>query len=544
MGSSSAKSTYGIDINTTKLHVKLSQILAGGYSSNLILQNFSFSLIIRIMTNKRILKLLALFCLLVTTKLGAKDIEFNLNNFLDDGTYYGAYVGKQKLGYGFTQVSIIEKNSIEHLSYTGSIFLEFSSDDDFTTQELKFEYLFSLENKNHLVAYTENFDERIYRNVQDLNNNNYKERQLSGLSARYLGNDAYEIVINGDPDQNKQVVKLPALYASDYLAAEYLAQRGSERGELVEVLVGDINFEDKKAISFQHKVVNIGRYGSSNQEFIYYEIQSIDSDDPLQKVRGQYDVSGAVISASGSGLDLKREPESVAKDRALDRNLYSLGTINVTSPLIYNGDISEIVLEVHSIGISESFVENDRQTLLESNTDYSLIKLTKGQNKIPTTSDISVEEFLKYDPKYNWQSPLITSLNQSLDMSDLDDEQKVKYLIDFTYNYIEYDFTLSASIDEIVSNKTGDCTEYAQLFITLARLNGIPSKEVSGLVYNYDEDAPGFSQHAWVEVWLNGGWTEVDPGWNEFNVDATHIQLDENRYSFSFNDEIQVVSYK
>jgi len=496
------------------------------------------------MTNKRILKLLALFCLLVTTKLGAKDIEFNLNNFLDDGTYYGAYVGKQKLGYGFTQVSIIEKNSIEHLSYTGSIFLEFSSDDDFTTQELKFEYLFSLENKNHLVAYTENFDERIYRNVQDLNNNNYKERQLSGLSARYLGNDAYEIVINGDPDQNKQVVKLPALYASDYLAAEYLAQRGSERGELVEVLVGDINFEDKKAISFQHKVVNIGRYGSSNQGFIYYEIQSIDSDDPLQKVRGQYDVSGAVISASGSGLDLKREPESVAKDRALDRNLYSLGTINVTSPLIYNGDISEIVLEVHSIGISESFVENDRQTLLESNTDYSLIKLTKGQNKIPTTSDISVEEFLKYDPKYNWQSPLITSLNQSLDMSDLDDEQKVKYLIDFTYNYIEYDFTLSASIDEIVSNKTGDCTEYAQLFITLARLNGIPSKEVSGLVYNYDEDAPGFSQHAWVEVWLNGGWTEVDPGWNEFNVDATHIQLDENRYSFSFNDEIQVVSYK
>ena len=543
MGSSSAKSTYGIDINTTKLHVKLSQILAGGYSSNLILQNFSFSLIIRIMTNKRILKLLALFCLLVTTKLGAKDIEFNLNNFLDDGTYYGAYVGKQKLGYGFTQVSIIEKNSIEHLSYTGSIFLEFSSDDDFTTQELKFEYLFSLENKNHLVAYTENFDERIYRNVQDLNNNNYKERQLSGLSARYLGNDAYEIVINGDPDQNKQVVKLPALYASDYLAAEYLAQRGSERGELVEVLVGDINFEDKKAISFQHKVVNIGRYGSSNQEFIYYEIQSIDSDDPLQKVRGQYDVSGAVISASGSGLDLKREPESVAKDRALDRNLYSLGTINVTSPLIYNGDISEIVLEVHSIGISESFVENDRQTLLESNTDYSLIKLTKGQNKIPTTSDISVEEFLKYDPKYNWQSPLITSLNQSLDMSDLDDEQKVKYLIDFTYNYIEYDFTLSASIDEIVSNKTGDCTEYAQLFITLARHNGIPSKEVSGLVYNYDEDAPGFSQHAWVEVWLNGGWTEVDPGWNEFNVDAGHIQLNGNYY-FGFDDKIQVVSYQ
>ena len=507
------------------------------------MQNFNLSLQTMIMNKNLTLKLLALFCLLVSTKLGAKDVEFNLNNFLDDGTYYGAYVGKQKIGYGFMQASIVEKNSIEHFSYTGSFFFEFSSDNDFSTTEVKLEYLFSLENKNHLVAYTESSDDRTYRSLQDLNNKNYKERQSSGLSARYLGNDAYEIIIDGDPDQNKQVVELPVLYTSDFLAAEYLAQRGSEKGELVEVLVGDINFWEAKAISIQYKVLNIGRYGPSDNEFSYYEIQAIDDETPHQKVTGQFDVSGAMISASFSGIDLKREPESVAKDKALDRNLYSLGTINVTSPLIYDGDFSEIFLELHSMGMRESFVENDRQSLLESNEDYSLIKLTKGQNKTSTNSDISVEEFLKYDAKYNWQSPLITSLNQSLDVSNLDDAQKVKYLLDFTYNYIEYDFTLSASIDEIVSNKTGDCTEYAQLFITLARLNGIPSKEVSGLVYNYDEDAPGFSQHAWVEVWLNGGWTEVDPGWNEFNVDASHIQLTDDYY-FEFDDKIQIVSYQ
>ena len=97
------------------------------------MQNFNLSPQTMIMNKNLTLKLLALFCLLVTTKLGAKDVEFNLNNFLDDGTYYGAYVGKQKIGYGFMQASIVEKNSIEHFSYTGSFFFEFSSDNDFST---------------------------------------------------------------------------------------------------------------------------------------------------------------------------------------------------------------------------------------------------------------------------------------------------------------------------------------------------------------------------------------------------------------------------
>ena len=93
----------------------------------------------------------------------------------------------------------------------------------------------------------------------------------------------------------------------------------------------------------------------------------------------------------------------------------------------------------------------------------------------------------------------------------------------------------------------GDCTEYAQLFISLARLNGIPAREVSGLAYNYIDDNPMFYGHAWAEVWINGRWKEVDPGWNEFHIDATHVKLTEDYFSdveFFVAEQIELIGYR
>jgi transglutaminase-like putative cysteine protease len=92
----------------------------------------------------------------------------------------------------------------------------------------------------------------------------------------------------------------------------------------------------------------------------------------------------------------------------------------------------------------------------------------------------------------------------------------------------------------------GDCTEYAQLFVALARLNGIPAREVGGLVYNYSDKLPQFSGHAWAEVWMGDGWREVDPGWNEFNIDATHLRLSDSYFTDlgSLNERIELVSYE
>ena len=120
------------------------------------------------------------------------------------------------------------------------------------------------------------------------------------------------------------------------------------------------------------------------------------------------------------------------------------------------------------------------------------------------------------------ENDALVRINPHKELIGLSDKDKIKAL-EFSHNYLEYEFTLDASLDEIIHEQVGDCTEYAQLFVTLARLNGIPAREVGGLAYNYNDLE--FQAHAWAEVWLNGQWKEVDPARNEFNIDASHITL-------------------
>ncbi len=73
---------------------------------------------------------------------------------------------------------------------------------------------------------------------------------------------------------------------------------------------------------------------------------------------------------------------------------------------------------------------------------------------------------------------------------------------------------------EVLKQKTGDCNEHTTLFTALARAAGIPTRMAAGIVYMKN----GFYYHAWPEVWL-GDWIAVDPTFNQFPADATHIRF-------------------
>ncbi len=87
--------------------------------------------------------------------------------------------------------------------------------------------------------------------------------------------------------------------------------------------------------------------------------------------------------------------------------------------------------------------------------------------------------------------------------------------------------SLSASlpnIHDLMQRKKGDCKSYALLTTTLARAAGVPSREVSGLLYIGD-DNKAFGGHAWNEVVLDGVWVPVDSSLRETEVDAAHISF-------------------
>jgi hypothetical protein len=79
---------------------------------------------------------------------------------------------------------------------------------------------------------------------------------------------------------------------------------------------------------------------------------------------------------------------------------------------------------------------------------------------------------------------------------------------------------------EVLRTKVGDCNEHTVLFVAMARALGIPARINVGVAYVRG----AFYYHAWPEVYLDEGngrgmWLPVDPTFNQFPADATHVRL-------------------
>ena len=81
------------------------------------------------------------------------------------------------------------------------------------------------------------------------------------------------------------------------------------------------------------------------------------------------------------------------------------------------------------------------------------------------------------------------------------------------------------SAREVLRTRVGDCNEHTALFVAMARASGIPARIAVGLAFVRG----AFYYHAWPEVYIDEGsrglWLPVDPTFNQFPADATHVRL-------------------
>ncbi|MBJ94809.1 MAG: hypothetical protein CMP23_10110 [Rickettsiales bacterium] len=79
---------------------------------------------------------------------------------------------------------------------------------------------------------------------------------------------------------------------------------------------------------------------------------------------------------------------------------------------------------------------------------------------------------------------------------------------------------------EILRHRRGDCNEHTTLYTALARSLGLPTRMAAGIVYSESIFSDGaFYYHAWPEVWIGEQWLAIDPTFDQFPADATHIKL-------------------
>ncbi len=96
------------------------------------------------------------------------------------------------------------------------------------------------------------------------------------------------------------------------------------------------------------------------------------------------------------------------------------------------------------------------------------------------------------------------------------------------FKYIPGVTTLETSAFEVFQERRGVCQDFANLFICLARLLGVPARYRVGYIHTgaaYHNQIQSEASHAWAEVYLPSvGWRGFDPT-NGCLVDLDHIRV-------------------
>jgi hypothetical protein len=148
---------------------------------------------------------------------------------------------------------------------------------------------------------------------------------------------------------------------------------------------------------------------------------------------------------------------------------------------------------------------------------------------------IGNQAYLQASSMLNTNDPVIQRLAaRAVRDADEGDAARAEAMRRFVHRFIRNkDLDVGfASASEVARSRRGDCTEHGVLLAALLRVNGIPSRVASGLVYadHFAGERHIFGYHMWTQALL-----EVDgaPTWVDLDAtlppavpfDATHIAL-------------------
>lgn len=150
-------------------------------------------------------------------------------------------------------------------------------------------------------------------------------------------------------------------------------------------------------------------------------------------------------------------------------------------------------------------------------------------NRLNSLTDIS-ENFLRSEQFLRKTNKHILEVADTI--SGKTQLETVHNLYDFVVNHLEYDNDLRENLGAIkaLKKKRGDCTEYADLFVTLCRAKEIPARVVAGCIAEYGANP----NHHWAEVFIhNMGWVPFDPTFGDSEI-AEFNQMP-NKYIYYSN---------
>jgi transglutaminase-like putative cysteine protease len=159
--------------------------------------------------------------------------------------------------------------------------------------------------------------------------------------------------------------------------------------------------------------------------------------------------------------------------------------------------------------------------------DGDVIELVDPRTLAPAPEPDDLARYLRPEPFIESDAPEIRAAAERMVDGVTGDRARAERLTREVNSYVEKRPTVSLpSALEVLRTRVGDCNEHTVLFVAMARSLGIPARINVGVAYVRG----AFYYHAWPEVYINEGnrrglWLPVDPTFNQFPADATHLRL-------------------
>lgn len=287
----------------------------------------------------------------------------------------------------------------------------------------------------------------------------------------------------------------------DYLAVELWLESAPDAG--TEIIARDLDFTALKPVPQVWQVLELNEAGYLLGTGALRDATTVQMDAALQPVRFQILDALDVLRVDDNAPlpDLAAGMHSRYFHVALDRPLHQHTSLKA---LELQTDAPDALLDAWPL-INDDGVLRSPAAIAASHSAPEPA-LARGASDDYPTHEPALRA-LAAELRQRWPEPQVYA----------------RELVGWVHDRLRYEHGAPTTAPlETLSRGSGDCTEFAYLYATLARINGIPAQTVSGLAYSPDPE-PGFLVHAWNLIWIEGGWRAVDPTWNQTKVDASHL---------------------
>ena len=181
--------------------------------------------------------------------------------------------------------------------------------------------------------------------------------------------------------------------------------------------------------------------------------------------------------------------------------------------------VDSMSVRLSGIDFSDFEITFGRQELIEEIVEVKKEDLALLEDYDLPNTDFILRQYLRTTPFVQSEDSRIINWAYRIRREGRSARAFAENLVHWVYEYLDKVPTAGVPTAlEVLDRRAGDCNEHTVLYTALARATGLPTVMNAGVVY-VDGN---FYYHAWPTVWI-GDWVAVDPTFDQFPADATHL---------------------